>query len=95
MKICMELEGNHALCPYFIPDNDKDIVNKINECNRDIESVVKTLQYLVNNYDKIANFSEKYSVEIEGLRRKINNRAKIASKLESVDDISKALIGRA
>ena len=42
------------------------IVNKINECNRDIESVVKTLQYLVNNYDKIANFSEKYSVEIEG-----------------------------
>lgn len=91
LKPCYAVEGNHSICPYFVPDSSVDIEKMFKFENKEINAILDTINYLVENHNTIINFSRKYSVAIESYRNELSNASMIASNLNSEDKVETLL----
>ncbi|WEV18187.1 hypothetical protein [Clostridium perfringens] len=88
---CFAVNGVHSICPYFISDDKETIEKELTHLNKSIDSTIDTIKYMVYNFDKISDFSQRYSVKIEELKTNIVNSSSVASKFLSIDDVTRVL----
>lgn len=88
---CFSVNGVHAICPYFINSDKEVLEEQLTKLNKSIDSTIDTIKYMVYNYDKISDFSQRYSVITEELKSNIINTSNVASKFSSIDDVTRIL----
>lgn len=88
---CFAVNGVHSLCPHFINTDEKVIEEELSKSNKDIDSTIDTIKYIAYNFDKISDFSQRYSVATEELKNAIVNTSNVASKFSSIDDVTRIL----
>lgn len=88
---CFAVNGVHSICPHFINTDEEVIEKELTKSNKDIDSAIDTIKYIAYNFDKISDFSQRYSVITEKLKSAIVNTSSIASKFSSIDDVTRIL----
>ena len=88
---CFAVNGVHAICPHFISDGEEVIEEELTNLNKSIDSTIDTIKYMAYNFNKISDFSQRYSVKTEELKNIIINTSNVASKLSSIDDVTRIL----
>lgn len=88
---CFAVNGVHSICPYFINTDEEVIDEELTKLNKDIHSTVDTIKYIAYNFDKISDFSQRYSVITEELKSTIVSASNVASKFSSIDDVTRIL----
>lgn len=88
---CFAVDGIHSICPYFINDDESIMEDELTKLNNTIDSAIETIKYLVNNYDKISDFSQKYSIKTEELKNTVISASKVAARLSSIDTATRIL----
>lgn len=88
---CFAVNGVHSICPHFINSDEEVIEKELTKSNKDIDSAIDTIKYIAYNFDKISDFSQRYSVITEELKSAIVNTSSIASKFSSIDDVTRIL----
>lgn len=88
---CFAVNGLHSICPHFINTGEEIVEKELTKSNKDIESAIDTIKYIAYNFDKISDFSQRYSVITEELKSAIVSTSNIASKFSSIDDVTRIL----
>ncbi|KFX60413.1 site-specific integrase [Clostridium botulinum] len=81
MTLCIQNEGNHGICKYFVVDNIKYYQDQINNVENSLDTDIKMLIELIKDMNGVCKFNELYQTTSASVSRNISKLAVLNSRL--------------
>lgn len=88
---CILCAGNHERCSYYVSDESEGFLSLLKEqknMNYEMNSEFETLSWLLNNYNKVEHWADRYKASLSKIKAYMNNQIEFRIKYQVLGDLS-------